>query len=275
MRRGALFGVAAAALGAASCGLVLGVDYSAPGAGAPPEGGTAFEGAAVDARDDLSVDAGDELSADAPAPSGIVFVGDVGTSGASMNTLASLSVPAAATLPGDTIIVCLLLSTVNSGSVDVRDSVGNTYIQVAVAPDGNRNDRLVMFASFAASALSAGSTLDFTFPSCKSAVALAVEFAGVSSLGGSNVAGGSSLCSTFSTGTVQTSAAAELLVACSAGESGTPAWSGSGWSPIPAASVGDDALIAEYQVVPSGVYSATGQCGSSASGWMAALAAFR
>ncbi|HEY6867985.1 MAG TPA: PKD domain-containing protein [Candidatus Eisenbacteria bacterium] len=168
-------------------------------------------------------------------------------------------------------MIAILLSTTVPGGVGVTDDSGNSYTVDLDQADGSGLDRLVLLSARNVRSLPAGGRITVTFPLSAGAAVTADEFIGPTATDATSSGSGSG--TTFDSGlTLATSQPVELIVAVAGTPSGaTPGWS-SGWTPLPALSVGSGNLGTAYKVSSSsGGFSATGSISGT---WMAGVAAY-
>jgi hypothetical protein len=212
-----------------------------------------------------------DAATDGPATSEGGALGYRGRVGSNQSSGTSMSIPVGSSgVPaGDAVVIFVLINNNVSGAVTVKDAALNTYTVAVDTADGTEGDRFVALAAAHVKALAGGTNIDLTLPA--SAFAAAEDFASVTAVGSMFGTGGGS-CTSFSTGTVTTSAS-ELLVGAAAVESGAGSWV-SGWTSLPAVVGPDgDTITPAYRLGPTAASSPAGSC--SGNGWMAALLSLR
>ncbi|WP_460629707.1 fibronectin type III domain-containing protein, partial [Intrasporangium mesophilum] len=180
------------------------------------------------------------------------YVGRVGSVTASAaRTTSTVTVGSAGVQAGHSLVVSLLLSSASlTGSVSVKDSVGNAYALVRDVNDGSGGDRVVTLVAVAVKVLPAGATVTMTYPSAAQSYAAVDELAGVTGVDVSAAAAGTG--TTFSSGPATTTAAGEVLFGSAGIESGTgtPGWA-AGWSALATLNLSTDHLATAYRAAPT------------------------
>jgi fibronectin type 3 domain-containing protein len=211
-----------------------------------------------------------EASATPRAPSAAAYIGRVGSATASSSrTTTSVPVGGSGVPAGHTLVLSLLLSTTNSltGTVAATDTAGNSYAVARDTNDGSGGDRTVVLVSVDVKAVAAGGSITLTYPSSGETHVSVDEFSGVTGI--DSTAGASGTTAAFSSGTVTTSRAADVLVGVVGVESGkSPTWA-SGWTRLPVLAVSSDYLSTAYQLAAAaGSYAAAG---TTSNQWMASI----
>jgi hypothetical protein len=238
-----------------------GADSSAPDSSGQ-DAATEAQGAEASVPDASSVDAA------APVVGSGYADHDAGT------TITSLGIPVVGgTNPGDAIVLCVLLTTAQSPlTVTATDSANNAYTQEATANVTTTNDALFLLASTTGHALTNGS-VNLSFTGANHAIAVALHFSGISAFDQANPAEYPTSCpGTFDTGTITTTTAQALVLACAGMVNGSLSWSSSWPQVVVGPTPSHDSVGAVYSLVPPGSYSAGGTC--SAQPWMTILSSF-
>jgi fibronectin type 3 domain-containing protein len=211
-----------------------------------------------------------EVSATPHVPAAAAYVGRVGSVTASTSrTTTSVPVGGSGVAAGHTLVVSLLLSTTGSltGTVTVTDTAGNSYAVARDTNDGSGGDRTVLLVSVGVKALTAAGSITLAYPSSAETHVSVDEFSGVTGIDSS--AGAAGTTAAFSSGTVTTTQATDVLVGMVGVESGkSPTWA-SGWTRLPVLSVSSDYLDTAYQLATAaGSYTAAG---TTSNQWMASI----
>ncbi len=207
-----------------------------------------------------------------PPPSSIAYVGRVGANAAAVSST-SLTLTAGRTVAaGDSLLVSVLLSSTQTGTVSATDTKGDTFSVVGDMTDGSSGDRTLILAAFGSRGLATADSVTLTFPTSAEHHVSVDEYSGISALDQHAAATGAA-STPFNSGTTPaTTAANELVFGVVGAEGGASPVYAAGYTALPVLAVSTDRLASAYQITThTGTFAASG---SATGQWMAAVATF-
>jgi parallel beta-helix repeat protein len=205
-------------------------------------------------------------------PSSIAYLGRV-AGNAATGTSTSLTLPSGRTVAtGDALLVSVLLSSTQTGTVSATDTQGDTFSVVNDITDGSSGDRTLILAAFGSRGLSTADSVTLTFPSSAEHHVAIDEYSGISALDQHAAATGAASTPFNSGSTPSTTSANELVFGVVGTEGGAAPVYAAGYTALPVLAISSDRLAPAYQIVNhTGTFAASG---SVTGQWMAAVATF-